>query len=124
MFTLSATAAQQIAHAAQASDASGMALRIAARLEPNGNIDYGMGFDDARDGDMKLMLHDVDVVIGLESQELLDQTTLDYVELEPGDFNFIFVDERVRAQEAAQPKGGCGGGSCGSGSCGSTRGSC
>ncbi len=124
MFTLSASAAQQIAQAAQASDAVGMALRIAARLDPNGTVDYGMGFDDARDGDMKLMLHDIDVVIGAESQALLEATTLDYVELEPGDFNFIFVDERLRAMESAQPKGGCGGGSCASGGCGSSRGSC
>ena len=127
MFNLSAAAAQQVLTAAEASDAVGMALRIAARADADGSIQYGMGFDEPNDADMKLMLHDVSVLIGAESQDLLDSTIMDYVELEPGKFNFIFIDERtggVPLAPLAPPaatSGGCGGGSCGSGGCGSGR---
>jgi iron-sulfur cluster assembly protein len=53
------------------------------------------------------------VLIAPLSQPLLDATTLDFVELTPGEFQFIFVG----AQEAPPPKrsGGCGGGGCGGG---------
>lgn len=119
MFNLSAAAAQQVLTAAEASDAAGMALRVAARLDADGSIQYGMGFDEPNDADMKLMLHDVSVLIGAESQELLDATVMDYVELEPGKFNFIFIDERTgTAPPPVSAGGGCGGGACGNGGCG------
>jgi iron-sulfur cluster assembly protein len=122
MFNLSTAAAQQVIAAAETSDAAGMALRIAARVDADGSIQYGMGFDEPNDADMKLMLHDVSVLIGAESQELLDATVMDYVELKPGEFNFIFIDERAGGMSPqAAAKGGCGGGSCSSGGCGGGR---
>lgn len=123
MFTLTSAAARQIQQAASASDAQEMALRIAARVDTDGSMQYGMGFDDPNEEDMKLNLDGVAVVIADESQELLIDTVLDYVELTPGEFNFIFIDGRqsMGAPEQASP-GGCGGGSggCSSGGCGST----
>ena len=114
MFTLTSAAAQQIQQAASASDSQTMALRIAARVESDGALQYGMGFDDAKDEDLKLDLDGVAVVIGSESQDLLDDTVLDYVELEPGQFNFIFIDSR-QATDApvAASGGGCNSGGCG-----------
>lgn len=114
MFTLTSAAARQIQQAASASDAQEMALRVAARVDADGSLQYGMGFDDAKDEDMKLDLDGVAVVIGGESQDLLDDTVLDFVELEPGQFNFIFIDAR-QAQNTAAPAtgGGCSSGSCG-----------
>jgi len=84
-----------------------MALRIAARIDPDGSMQYVMGFDNPIDEDMKLDLEGVAVVIAGESQELLDETTLDFVELEPGKFNFIFIDARQSqgAPEAATSGG-------------------
>lgn len=114
MFTLTSAAARQIQQAASASDAQEMALRVAARVDADGSLQYGMGFDDAKDEDMKLDLDGVAVVIGGESQDLLDDTVLDFVELEPGEFNFIFIDAR-QAQNTAAPAAG---GGCSSGSCG------
>ena len=115
MFTLTSAAARQIQQAASDSGAQEMALRIAAKVDADGSMQYGMGFDDPKDEDMKLDLDGVAVVIADESQALLDDTTLDYVELEPGEFNFIFIDGR-QAQGAPEPapSGGCGSGGCSS----------
>ena len=120
MFTLTSAAARQIQQAASASETQDMALRIAAKVDADGSIQYGMGFDDPKDEDMKLDLEGVAVVIADEYQELLDDIVLDYVELEPGEFNFIFVNGR-QTQDALEPAsgGGCGSGGCSSGGCGS-----
>lgn len=113
MFTLTSAAARQIRQAASTSGAQEMALRVAARVEADGSLQYGMGFDDPVDEDMKLDLAGVAVVIAGASQELLFDTVLDYVELAPGDFNFIFMDSR-QAEPAPVPSGG----GCSSGGCG------
>jgi len=120
MFTLTPAAATQIQRAATESGAQGMALRIAARPEPDGSVHYGMGFDDAADSDMKLDLAGVAVLIADHCQDLLDDTVLDFVELQPGEFNFIFMDARLAAappEPAGGSAGGCGSGGCASGGC-------
>lgn len=120
MFTLTSAAARQIQQAASASDAQDMALRVAARLDADGSLQYGMGFDDAKDEDMKLDLDGVAVVIADDSQDLLADTVLDYVELNPGEFNFIFVDgSQSDAAAAPTSAGGCSSGGCSSGGCAS-----
>lgn len=118
MFALTAAAAQRIMQAAQASDAASLALRVAARLDADGSTQYGMGFDEPRDEDLKLDLEGVAVLIGEESQALLANTQLDYVELEPNQFNFIFIEAGVGGCGAApQASSGCGAGGCASGGC-------
>ena len=89
-----------------------------------------MGFDDPKDDDMKLEIEGVAVVIADEYQDLLNDIVLDFVELEPGQFNFIFADAGLLRSDthspAGQSAGGCstgastrcGGGSCGGGGCG------
>lgn len=118
MFTLTTSAAQQIQQAAASSGAQEMALRIAAKIDPDGSKQYGMGFDDPTEEDMKLDLKGVAVVIAGESQVLLADTVLDYVELNPGEFNFIFIDARDFQDEVEPvPSGGCGSGACATGGC-------
>jgi len=123
MFTLTATAAQQIRQAARESDAEQLALRVAARREPDGSIGYGMGFDEVADNDTRLMLGNVAVVIAAAHADLLEDTVLDFVELEPGQFNFIFVSQQPVAQVPATSGCSTGSGACGSGGC-STGGGC
>jgi iron-sulfur cluster assembly protein len=122
MFTLTTSAAQQIQQAAASSGAQEMALRIAAKIDPDGSKQYGMGFDDPTEEDMKLDLKGVAVVIAGESQVLLADTVLDYVELNPGEFNFIFIDARD-FQDEVDPEparsGACGSGACATGGCAS-----
>lgn len=120
MFTLTSAAARQIQQAASASNAQDLALRVAARIDADGSLQYGMGFDDARDEDMKLDLDGVAVVIADESQDLLADTVLDYVELNPGEFNFIFVDgSQSDCASAPSSAGGCSSGGCSGGGCAS-----
>ncbi len=118
MFTLTSAAAQQIRQAATDSNAEGLVLRVAARRVPDGNIDYGMGFDDISDGDTALEIEDVHVVIAPQHLDLLEDTVLDFVELEPGQYHFIFSNQQSAFETTSA--GGCGSGGCGS--CGSTQG--
>lgn len=121
MFTLTSAAARQIQQTASASGAQELALRIAAKVDADGSMQYGMGFDDPKEEDMKLDLDGVAVVIADESQELLADTVLDYVELNPGEFNFIFIDGREAYNAPVQGSGGgCSSGGCSGGGCGST----
>lgn len=122
MFTLTSAAARQIQQAASSSGAQEMALRIAAKVDADGAMQYGMGFDDPKEEDMKLDLDGVAVVIANESQVLLVDTVLDYVELNPGEFNFIFIEasQSQCAPVQASSGGGCSSGGCSGGSCGSS----
>jgi iron-sulfur cluster assembly protein len=118
-FNLTADAAAEILAAARRSDAAGMALRIAARQVSDGSIEYGMGFDEAREDDETAEFAGLTVLLGSPSRPLLDGTVLDYVEVEGGRFDFVFIapPEPVTAERgpaAVKAGGGCGGGACGS----------
>lgn len=120
MFSLTSAAAKQIQQAADASGANEMALRVAAKKDADGELQYGMGFDDPSEDDMKLDLQGVAVVINGESQELLFDTVLDFVELTPGEFNFIFMQaSHPSCDTGSSGSGGCGSGGCSGGGCGS-----
>lgn len=90
MMTITEQAAKQIRAAAGQSE--GMALRVAARRNPDGSIAYAMGYDAVDDKDTRINAHGVEVVVGPASTELLAEAVLDYVELQPGDFQFIFMN--------------------------------
>jgi iron-sulfur cluster assembly protein len=109
VFSVTSTASQEILAAAARSDAADMALRVAARQGPDGSIEYGMGFDEPREGDLPLQVYGVNVLIAPPSQPLLDDIVLDFVELEPGQFNFIFAPE---SEVAEKPAKACGNGGC------------
>jgi len=115
MFTLTSAAAQQIQKAAQDSGVADLVLRVAARRETDGSLAYGMGFDDVEDGDTRLQIEDVSVVIAPHHVDLLEDTVLDFVELE-GQYNFIFVNQQSAFEGSTA--GGCSTGGCGSGGCG------
>jgi len=85
-------ARKQIESAAKASGAVDLPLRIATLRTPDGGLDYKMGFDDdgIKDGDSKDQAGSVVVVVSPEDQPILEGTTLDYVEIEQGQFHFIF----------------------------------
>ena len=117
MFSLTSNAATRIRQAAVEGGMEELALRVAARREADGSITYGMGFDEAHEGEHPALLSDgVTVLIGAGSQPLLQDTELDFVELEPGQYGFVFVPQAVQATAPTTRRGGCGG--CGGGSCG------
>ena len=109
MLSLTTAAASQIRRAAAEAGSADWALRVAAKRERDGSISFGMGFDEPREGDMPLQVQGVNVVIALPSQPMLDGIVLDFVELEPGQFNFIFTPE---AEAAEKPAKACGNGGC------------
>lgn len=120
MFHLTPAAAEQIMRAAAAQQggaAPPASLRVAAKIE-DGEIVYGMGFDDERENDAVLEAAGVTLLIAPRSQELLAGATLDFVELHPGEFQFVFINpnEPPATGSCASRSSGCG--SCGGGSAG------
>ncbi len=93
MIKLTENAATQILKAAKESQAEGLALRIAGKREEDGSIQYAMGFEDAvKEDDTTVESEGVMVVVSSLSANLLEKLTVDYVELSPGDFQFIFLN--------------------------------
>ncbi len=82
----------------------------------DGSIVYGMGFDDERDNDEVLECEGITVLIAPLSRDLLNGATLDFVELKPGEFQFIFINPNEAAPPPAETRarGGCGSGGCSS----------
>ena len=91
MFTVTRAAAKQVRRSA-AGDTEDLALRIAASRTGDGGIDYRMGFDEVGAGDALLSTNGIDVVIAAADRVLLNGAVLDYVEIEPGDHRFIFLN--------------------------------
>jgi iron-sulfur cluster assembly protein len=94
MFKLTTAAASQVLAAAKQSGTEGMSLRLAAQLKPDGAIDYRMGFDEATEDDIRMNCDGIDVVMTPEQVPLLDRTIMDYVEIDPGQFHFIFLNPK------------------------------
>ncbi len=92
MFKLTEAAAKQVQHSAEQGDSKGLALRLAAQKKPDGSIDYRMGFDQKTEEDIALNSQGIEVVMAPEYVPLLNEATLDYVEMEPGKFHFIFLN--------------------------------
>lgn len=92
MFKVTKAAASQIRASAQNGDAEELALRVAATRKSDGAIEYRMGFDEVGVEDVLLNSRGVDVVFANAQKELLNGAVLDYVEIEPGEYRFIFLN--------------------------------
>ncbi len=103
MIKLSKAAAEQIKKVAQDSGAAQLALRIAAKVEPDGSYEYGMGFDEPAANDKRVQLEGVDIVVSPLCADLLEDAVLDYVALEDGSMDFIFFNPNDPSHK--QPKG-------------------
>lgn len=109
MFSVTEAASAEILAAAQRSQAPDMPLRVAARRRDDGTLAFGMGFDDWREQDEATEVGALRVLVGASSRELLADLCLDFVEVEPGRFDFVFVP----AVEAPAPAAkACGSGGC------------
>ena len=92
MITLTAEAAKQIRFSAKEGNLEGLPIRVAVTKNNDGSLHYGMGFDDVKEDDTTYTTDGVDVVVSETSKDLLSGTTIDYVELEPGNPQFIFMN--------------------------------
>ena len=87
---LTEAAAKQILVQAKESDSRNLGLRVAAKRMKDGGIDYAMGFDEQHDADATYNKFGVTLLISPTSADLLDKATLDYVELDEGERQFVF----------------------------------
>lgn len=92
MITITPAAAEQIKQSAQQGGMGNMPLRIAITQQPDGSLHYGMGFDEAREEDHNVSSEGVNVVISPVSLDLAKGVTLDYVQMDDGQMNFIFIN--------------------------------
>jgi iron-sulfur cluster assembly accessory protein len=93
MITITPRAAEQIRLSAKQGNLIGMPLRIACQKQPNGGFHYALGFDDqSQQGDETFTSEGIDLVVSILSKPLLSGTIIDYVELETGKFEIIFLN--------------------------------
>jgi iron-sulfur cluster assembly protein len=104
MFTVTKAAAEAIQKSASQGGMEGMALRIAATKKPDGSLDYAMGFDDAGEEDLEVKTEGVAIIIAPSHVNALRGATMDFVEIEPGQHRFIFLNPND--PEYSPPTGG------------------
>ena len=93
MITITPRAAEQIRTSARQGNMIGMPLRIACQKQPDGGFHYALGFDDqSQQGDETFASEGIDLVVSAFSNPLLRGTIIDYVELESGKFEIIFLN--------------------------------
>ncbi len=94
MIALTPAAAAKIREAARGSGAQKVRIRLAAQRTPEGEFQYAFGFDDLgiQEGDFRFVSEGVEVVVSRDSMPLLEGATLDFVEIEPGETRFIFLN--------------------------------
>ncbi len=93
MIKLTEKALEQIKFSAAQDGMSSIPLRIAIKRLDDGSFHYAMGFDDQRlPGDSFVNFDDVSMVVSATSKSLVEGLTIDFVELEPGKQEFIFLN--------------------------------
>jgi iron-sulfur cluster assembly protein len=102
MITVTPQAAEQILKSAQQAGLKEACLRLAARLGNKGAIEYGMGFDGTAEGDTQVVSGEIKLLVSPGCVELLTGATLDYVEINPGEQRFIFINPNDPSHKAPQ----------------------
>lgn len=93
MIKLTEQAAKQIIDSAEQGKMQGIPLRLAIKEQDDGSFHYAMGFDEQRlPGDIFVNIEEISMVVSAISKKLAEGMTIDYVELEPGKFEFIFLN--------------------------------
>ncbi len=90
MITVTPQAAKQILKSSGEEDGTKVFLRLAAQRDPDGKLEYGMGFDEPKDDDHRVTSEGINVLISPQYVALLGGSTIDFVEINPGDYRFIF----------------------------------
>ena len=93
MITVTENAAAQIQHSAKQSGINDATLRVAIKSNEDGSLHYAMGFDDAiSETDFRFETLGVNLVISESSKKYAQGMTIDYVQLDDGEKNFIFIN--------------------------------
>lgn len=95
MINVTDKAAAQILHSAEISGINDAILRIAVKQQDDGSFHYAMGFDDAiSDTDVRFQESGIELVISEASKPFAEDLTIDFVELDNGETNFIFINPK------------------------------
>ena len=105
MIIITPEAAKQISLSAEATSSQGMYLRIAARREEDGTYIYGMGFDEMGEDDSLLAAEGLNILVTNALKDFFLGATLDFVEISPGERQFIFINPNDPAHAAASASG-------------------
>ncbi|NWG86503.1 MAG: iron-sulfur cluster assembly accessory protein [Hydrogenophilaceae bacterium] len=119
MINVTKEAAEQIRQAAAQNDSENLGLRIAAKVNDEGMLEIGMGFDQERSNDSVNEAWGVTVLVNAQSAPYLQDVTLDFAEVSPGQMGFVFSMPEPQGGGGGGCGSGGGGGGCGSGGCGS-----
>ncbi len=93
MIKVTPDAVEQIRLSAKQSGIAQPILRIAVKEQSDGSLHYAMGFDDAiSDKDHRFQVEGIEMVISELSEPLARDMTIDFVELDNGEKNFIFIN--------------------------------
>jgi len=93
MIKLTDAAVKQIILSAEQGEMQGIPLRVAIKEQDDGSFHYAMGFDEQRlPGDIFVNIDDINLVVSETSKDLAEGMTIDYVELEAGKQEFIFLN--------------------------------
>lgn len=91
MITVTPEAAEQIKNSAKQGQMEGMPLRIAVQRKEDGSFHYAMGFaDEEHEKDLLFKSEQIEIAVSPMSLDLLNNTVIDFVELDSGEKNFIF----------------------------------
>jgi len=89
---LTEAAVAQVNKSLEDGEQRNICLRIAAKRRDDGSIEYAMGFDDEAESDTTRQYDGFTLLVAPTSIDLLSGAVLDFVELEPGSFEFIFLN--------------------------------
>ncbi len=93
MITISKNAATQIEFSARHAGITNAVMRIAIRKLDDGSFHYALGFDDAFSAqDIQFKCEGINLVVSPKSLDLGRELAIDYVELNSGEKNFIFIN--------------------------------
>ena len=93
MIKLTDAAVKQILLSAEQGKMQAIPLRVAIKEQDDGSFHYAMGFDEQRlPGDIFVNIEDINLVVSETSKDLAEGMTIDYVELEAGKQDFIFLN--------------------------------
>lgn len=93
MISLSTDALEQIKLSINEGGHGNLPIRIAIKEQADGSFHYAMGFDEQRlPGDNFVNINGVSLVVSEGSKDLAEGMTIDYVELEAGKKEFIFLN--------------------------------
>lgn len=102
--TITPAATRQILQATKQEDMQNMSLRLAAKIGPDGEIQFGMGFDGERDNDLRIESGGFDVLISRHSRDLLNGVVLDFMEVSAGESKFVFFKPGEDAENTQENK--------------------